>query len=114
MRCSTLPRGSSARSATADCGLLPSRRSTSETTSGCSRSACRGHDQPETAEPLDVVTLHLVFDLVGVDVQRMAAIRHLGRAVGPLGGAEEILFRPTCCGGEPSVSTGGHASAQAP
>src|SRR5215213_4614769 len=111
MRCSTLPRGSSARSATANCGFMPSRRSTSETTSGCSRSACRGHDQPETAEPLDVVALHLVFALVGVEVLRMAAIRHLGR---PFDGAEEILFRPTCCGGEPSVSTGGHASAQAP
>src|SRR5215218_2508115 len=98
MRCSTLPRGSSARSATANCGLLPSRRSTSETTSGCSRSACRGHDQPETAEPLDVVALHLVFGLVGVEVQRMAAIRHLGRTVDPLDGAEEILFRPTSCG----------------
>src|SRR5688572_11022398 len=49
-------------------------RCTSVTTSGCSSSACRGDDKPEAAEFLDVVTLHLVVVLVGVEVQRMAML----------------------------------------
>jgi hypothetical protein len=75
---------------------------------------CWRDDQPEAAELLDVVALHLVLGLVGVVVQRMVAIRHLDLAVGPLRGVEEVLSRPVVAVGVPLVSTGGQASAQAP
>ncbi len=46
--------------------------------------AGRGDDEPQSAEALDVVTLHLVLALVGVEVQRMSAVCDLDVAVSPL------------------------------